>query len=653
MHLLSIAASILVLAALGFFGLVLLARYGSQLLRPLEVWAYGAPLGIVIGSLVILAAACVTGLHVWLTIVVAVAACAGGILLLRQPAETPPMVEGSKGKGARSRRPVDSEEGASKSLLHLRALRGSFGWIAILILGAFAIRWALFWAGGYSQDSSGLWASNIGFWADWALHMGDVSSFAFGENFPPKDPRYAGFSHSYHYLTSVTAAALVQFGVPVTTALTLQSFVLSLFLLLSIYAFAVRLTDDRAVASVTTALFLLGGTLGWVLTVAEMNGQHSVMSVLAGQSWDAARQEAANFRFQNVFFSLIQPQRSFLYGIPLGLLSLTFLLEGIESWRRNAFLAAGLVAGLLPLANLSILLSLALITPVLFLLFPARLWFVFFAVWAVIGLPQLLLQQGGSAGAASAFRIQIGWIASPDYWVWFWLKNLGLLIPLLLIAIWKGDLIAATRRRFLLAFMPLFIVANLFVFQPWDWDNTKILLLWFLASAIFVSSLLVDTWRKHPAFTVRFMITLVMLTMIASGVLANLNQLRGRERQLMLTSEELDFASQVKTSTAPGSLIAVGLQHNHPVPMLSGRPVLMSYPGWLWSHGRDYREREEDLRTIYRIGPEAMQKIEQYKVDYIVVGPNEQSQLGADRGMMASRFQSVVSTANYELFAVQ
>lgn len=659
MQLISIAAAVLLLGALGFFGLAILSRFCGSVLEPLEIWAYGPPGGIVVGSLAILGTACVVGMNPWMTTTLALVCVVAGVAALRQKrSESRTHDSGpknAKGQTLRSKPLKRDEPGppTDGSRLGIQALAGAFGWIPCLILGSFAIRWAIFFSSGYSQDEVGLWAGNLGFFADWALHMGDVASFAHGENFPPQDPRYAGFAHSYHYLTSITAAAMVQFGIEAHTALTLHSFVLAILVLFGIYAFARRISGDSTIAAVTVVLFLLGGTLGWVLTVSDMNAQRSVFEVLRESSWDGARQEAANFRFQNIFYSLLQPQRSFLYGIPLGLLALTLLIEAGRSRRRGLFIAAGIVAGLLPFANLSTLLTLVLVTPILFLLQPSRGWFAFFLTWAVIGLPQFLVQQSGSAGAASSFRMQVGWIAPPDSWLWFWLKNLGIFLPLLLIAIFRRDLIDSSRRRFLLAFMPLFVVANLFVFQPWDWDNTKILIFWFLASSIFVAVLLVETWRSHRSFTVRFLISLAFLTMTGSGLLANLHQSQGHERHLLLTREEQEFASEVRRVTDADSLIAVGLQHNHPVPMLAGRPVLMSYPGWLWSHGRDYRERELDLRAIYSMQYDAPQKIERYGVDFIVVGPNEISQLGADRAAFRSRFRSVVSTARYELFAVR
>src|SRR5205823_9501824 len=47
------------------------------------------------------------------------------------------------------------------------------------------------------------------------------------------------------------------------------------------------------------------------------------------------------------------------------------------------------------------------------------------------------------------------------------------------------------RTRLLLApFCLVFLIANVVVFQPWDWDNTKVLVFWYLAGAVAVGALL-------------------------------------------------------------------------------------------------------------------------------------------------------------------
>ena len=81
------------------------------------------------------------------------------------------------------------------------------GLFPALVIGAFALRWIALWRGALTYDAAGLWAGQAYIWGDWALHLGDVTSFVYGDNFPPTNTRYAGAPLAYHYLTSITAAA--------------------------------------------------------------------------------------------------------------------------------------------------------------------------------------------------------------------------------------------------------------------------------------------------------------------------------------------------------------------------------------------------------------------------------------------------------------
>src|SRR5207237_10178880 len=54
------------------------------------------------------------------------------------------------------------------------------------------------------------------------------------------------------------------------------------------------------------------------------------------------------------------------------------------------------------------------------------------------------------------------------------------------------------RARLLIApFSLVFLAANLVKFQPWDWDNSKLLVFWYMASAVAVGALLVRLARAH------------------------------------------------------------------------------------------------------------------------------------------------------------
>ena len=632
----ALIATGLMLLALGLPGVIALRRLTDQL-TALEEWVYGLPLGVVVGSLALLGSATIFGgLSTGLVIVVAVVSLAGALWAwLWSP-----------------RRPAQEETTGRLAV---------FGPLSTVILGLFALRWAILWTGVLDYDGQGLWAGQINIWGDWALHLGDVTSFVYGDNFPPQNTRYAGGPLAYHYLTSITSAAAVMVGMDPVGALTFHSFVFCILLLLGLYAFALRLTQDRDAAGVGTALFLLGGSLGWLVIAGDVNKSKNIVGTLREYPWNQGIQNDYGFSWQNMFFALIEPQRGYLYGLPLALLILTLLLVGVQHWEWKLFAAAGLIAGTLPFAHTSTLVALALITPFVALLFRTdlrvwvRSWALFFGLWMVTALPQIYLQQGGERGETSAIRWQLGWITqhTQEPWLWFWAKNLGWFIPLLGIALASRGLLPPASHRLLWAFMPTFILCNLIVFRPWDWDNTKFFFYWFLAVCILVGMLLTKIWREHRSVAVRTMLAGIVATMILSGLLVNYQQLAGKDRNQMLSAEELRVAEQVRERTPPHATFAVSFQHNHPVPVMAGRRVVMSYPGWLFAFGVSYQERERDVRAIYALAPDTAALVQKYDVDYVVIGPGEEQEFTPNLVLFRSRYPRIINTGSYEIFKVR
>jgi len=510
------------------------------------------------------------------------------------------------------------------------------------------LRWAFFWVGALTYSDEGLAGNHVNIYGDLAVHLGNATSFAYGDNFPPQHPRFAGYPLAYHHLSDLTAAALIPLGLDPGSALMLHSAVFSVFTALAIFAFALRLTGDAIKASLALLLFVLSGSLGWLVMLPEIVGS---ADPLGGRLWAFDLVKEQGYDWQNMFYGFLMPQRAFLYGMPIALLSLTCVLVAHRRASTNAFLIAGAVLGLLPLAHLGSMLAMAVVTPFLVLLFPSRRWFYFFAAWVLVALPQLFLQQGGGAGALAFIRIQPGWVMEDVAWPIFWLKQLGLFIPLVLLALALPRLVPRNSHRLLVAFMSIFVVANIVVFQPWDWDNHNVLVYWFLASCILVASLLVWAWRRYGVLA-RGLIAIGVVSMLMSGVLEDVNQLLGRDSYSLFNADDIRVAIRVRDETPKDAVFVTGTQNNHPVPVLSGRRVVMGYWGWLFAEGLPWQEREADLRAIYAFTGDAERLLAKYGVDFVVVGPSELERMDANVEAFRNAYPAVITTATYEVFAI-
>jgi hypothetical protein len=643
---LSVAASLALLLSMSTLGVALLWRFAPHL-QPLERVAYGAPLGMVVSSLTLVPLATVVGFRVEVIVVVG----AGSLLLAAVVRYGRTVFEGGLLPELEASVATLRAGSADGTSMGRRVRRISL--LPTIVIGAFAVRWAIFWKDALVYTANGLYAGHVNIWGDWTVHLGIVSSFAYGANFPPTHPRFDGHAFAYHYLSDLTAAAMVPLGMDPAGALALHSYVLCVLVAIGLYAFARRMTRNRLAATLTVVLFVLGGGLGWLATAATIEHSHDVVGTLSTLAWDRHVKNELNMQFVNMFFAFLASQRAFLYGLPLAFAIVSTLLVAVRRADIRLFIVAGAIAGLLPLAHLGTLLALAIVTPVLFLLFPSRAWFAFFGVWMAVAVPQLLTQLGGGAGALAAIRLQIGWVADPDPWWWFWLKNLGWFVPLLVAGLLTRRLVPERSRRFLWAFMTLFVAANIVVFQPWDWDNHKLLVYWFLAVSIVVAALLARIWQRRPQLGVRILVGGVVISMTLSGALEDVGTLMGQGRTRVLVPDQVALAAEIRARTAPDALFVVGMENQDPVAMLTGRRIYVGFFGWLWTEGIAYQARTDEVHRIYRAEPGTESLIAKHGIDYVVIGPHERKDLQADEAAFRKRYPVLVTVGDWTVFDVR
>jgi hypothetical protein len=272
----------------------------------------------------------------------------------------------------------------------------------------------------------------------------------------------------------------------------------------------------------------------------------------------------------------------------------------------------------------------------------------------VLAVPRLLMAVPGDPGAPPEHqypRWLIGWMSGTDWPPWFWIKNTGLFIPLLLLALLSPLALRGRVRLLTAPFTVVFIVANLIKFQPWDWDNSKLLVFWYLGSAVAVGAILIRLFRAHPVGAIVAVLT--WLSLVASGVLSLMQYLPPQgPAYVWFSAEEVQLAAEVRRQTPPAAVFVTGEEPTNLVADLAGRPVLMSYPGWLWSYGINYSQREADLARIYNGGPLALELVRRYHADYVVIGPNERSTFHPNVDYFKTQFRLLLHTPNYDIYAV-
>ncbi len=514
-------------------------------------------------------------------------------------------------------------------------------------------------------------------WSDWSFHASYATAFVYGSNLPPQNPIFAGTPFRYPFAPDFASALLIAGGWSIPAALIWPSWAMSMLALAGLTLWARRLTGSVAAGVMAVTLTLLGGGLGFTFFFGDA-ARLGWLNTLAHipRTYDRF-DPPVNIQWYNPILSYWLPQRSFVFGVAIFLTVLLLVTPALQStpmgrWRETiehirgswrhwslkstpvAFLVAGALAGSLPLFHVHSLLALGIVTLAWAILFPRPAWIGFFAVMFVLAVPRLLVAVPGDPGAPPEHqypRLMWWWLSGQDFPAWFWLKNTGLFLPLLLTAL-VSPLVLRGRARLLLApFVLVFLAGNLIKFQPWDWDNTKVLVFWYLGSAVAVGAVLARIFRANIAGAVGA--TAIWLTLVASGVLSMLQYLPPQgPSYVWFSTDEVRLADQIRSATPPHSVFVTGEQPNSPVADLAGRAVLMSYPGWLWSYGINYTQREADIARIYRGDPATLDLLHHYHADYVLVGPNELTILHANVDYFNAQFPVLLKTATYTVYRV-
>ncbi len=509
----------------------------------------------------------------------------------------------------------------------------------------------LLWSRQLVSTPTGIVAGWVGSWADGAVHLSYMSAFAFRSTFPLNHPLFYGHPFSYSFVADMLGGYLLRLGLPHHLAWNfLGGFLCLILLFLLPWVYSQFSSLSRAL--VASLLWFFSGGLGFIYFFQDV-AQTGFLTTITHLPQEYTHIGSHYIEWINIISGELVPQRAFLLGLITGLLILTLL------WRIFAtkvklrhFLVLGLLLGPLPIIHAHTAIVMAILTLWIFLLTLRRHPFSYWMLTAFISLSvayPLATHFIFPSTSESFFRLYPGWLAkSKDInWFWFWLINWGLFLP----ASFVGYFFLPSRQKlFFLPFYFLFFLSNLILFQPYDWDNSKIFTWIYLAFSLPATTLLFRLLQAKRLGLIAF--SLLFLVFTFSGFLDALRLLDFEKLQTpMFTNEELDLASKVRELTSPDSVILTSDQHNHFIPTLTGRQILMGYRGWLWTYGLDYTTRETDIANIYSGSSQASLLLDHYSIDYVVIGPSEHASFEINLSYF-SQFPLLLESPSYSIYSV-
>ena len=487
---------------------------------------------------------------------------------------------------------------------HERWAIDPFGSLTLIAFGLFALR-SFLWLVFESGDE--LWVFSPNNLGDLALHLTYVRYFANGAPFWPENPIFAGAPLTYPVGMDLFNALLAAVGVH-----ELPGFI-AVGLVASACTVAALWRWGRGF--VVAGFLFAGGMFGF-----EIFRRIDLVDYQSDAAWNGI-----TVAWKSLPLALFVTQRGLLFAIPAGLMLLASwrarFIEPERSAQRLPAWNEWLLYAAMPIFHLHTFLFLSIIGAWWFLACDSvarRHLGLLVALAFVPASIEVWLITGGFKGT-SVLGFQPGWmqprlLPGAPFGGWlidvltFWATNFFIL-PLLVV--W---LIARLLRRdapesAILQVFPaitVFLLCCFVKFAPWEWDNTK-LMIW---SYLLILPVL---WREILAPQNEWVRAILCFLLFFSGAVSLAGGLTGRliagtPQDRALENQPLIGYSVGVRSEIDGTRWAVRNipitdrfiahpNYNHPL-LLSGRIVVMGYEGHVWSHGIEYRERLQTVKSI-------------------------------------------------------
>ncbi len=540
----------------------------------------------------------------------------------------------------------------------------AFSFPVFLFFSSWFLYFTVLWARVFFYDKDGnLCFSAVNLWRDWNVHFAMGSAMAFRKLFLLSNPLVYGVPFNYPFLCNFLSAVLIRAGVPFLTAFIVPSYFFSLLLVFALFTFYKALFRSHSIGMTASMIFLFNGGMGFLYFFQDIFASSSPFSTLLSPPQRYTCLDQCGIAWVSVIDSMVLPQRAFNHGFPLALLALAWVwtyfrspvkrnnqAKGFFNGKRR-LLWAGVLLGVMPfihthsfLASCVILacwLGADLVSPIEMTFKKQWVdWGSFFLILSIIGLPLVWILTATHVTQHHFIRWFPGWLAAENgiNWFVFWWRNWGL-VPLSAILGFLLLLSSADGRKqrltYFLTFLPFFILftaINLFIFQPWSWDNTKLLVwasLGFSGLAAYaihwlLNAIRVSSFRRLRPFLLPVPMALFVL-MVLSGFIDDYRLLQRRlSIYVMFSKEEFSLAAWVRNHTDPDSTWLSRPTTDQWLFSLTGRKVLLTFPATAWTHGYSSAQLEKDIDAMY-VSP-ASPLFDSYGIEYIVVDKNDKKQ---------------------------
>ena len=474
-------------------------------------------------------------------------------------------------------------------------------------------------------------------YGDMAMHLSFITSIAGQQTFPPEYNLLPGTPVSYPFLCDSVSSSLYLLGTPLRWAYMIPMFFAFAHVFCGVWFLAREFCQRKYAPVLAFLLFFLNGGLGMIYF---LNGEYSLHDLFTAFYKTPTNLTEKGMRWVNVIADMLLPQRATLFGWAALFAVLYLLFRAVFRGDARLYLPAGILGGLLPMVHTHSYFALGLM---------AACWLIYSAVrdrlsrewllgWlrfglpaVLLALPQLFLWTFPSVGGNEHFvRVVIDWVNNgKEPWLWFWVKNVGLVFVLTPVALFS---VSREQRAAFSGAIFIFVLCELLVFQPNEYDNNKLLYVAY-AFGCFVCADALAGWlgkvRSPAAQGVLLALTLFISSHAAVFTL-------GREVASgfpqygyeLFSRDEVAAAEYIIDNTEPDAVFLTRDNHDNTVATLTGRNIVCGSGSYLYFHGLNYQDKQYLAEQMLTNPGVFEANRENEGLDYVYIGYHERALAG-------------------------
>lgn len=542
-------------------------------------------------------------------------------------------------------------------------------------------------------------AASAGY-GDIPLHMTQVSKFAFQKNLDLNEPIFNGEKIRYSFLINLISGFILRLFGNWYFAMQFPAMALMTASTLLMFLSYRKFIKSEWVALVAIVIFLFGSGFGASYVIKNYEQSLNTQSrTFTGYLVDTTASTVTKW-------DAVYPNQNIAWGAPLSLVFLhqrsfflgfflfTLFWYLFTIWIKNPkntrlTIAIGLIVGLGPLSHfhsfVAMILVLAAILVRALILKDRTLvkrMLILGIVAGIVATPQIIYLVAGKTSLAFSdnpfIKFRLGWMVEPttgsvvfkpygrslfgdlgSFFKFLWI-NFAVVLPFLVMTFLVSVKSEKFRSRFLgislwcILALLFFAVVQIIRFQPWDYDNNKILVyMQFFAAPAIVAFF---AWLKdHQKVLGSILFATFVIIAIHSGVLDQVPRALVPYGNLpvIFNTDVIIMSDYIKRNIDEKEIILTSSTHLNPVNSLAGRPVIVGYPGWLWTRGISYVKEENDLKNFYYDPISNFDIASKYGAKYVLIDSTAIYDWKAQVNKFDTNFNLLLSQGEFRLYQIK